>query len=96
LAFSSAGSRVRSRLIPALYRILDEDRWHELVTLDAGTVDRPHVQEAFIDLAIEAGAAKIGDPDVRSRASQMGSTLDDRAVFALASEVMRSAQELSA
>lgn len=98
--FRRAGDEARARgvvrmAIPALYRVLDEERWHELVTLDAGTADRPHVQEAFIDLAIEAGAAQISDPDVRRRATQFGSTLDDCAVFALASEVMRSAQALS-
>jgi len=99
--FRRAGDEARARgavrmAIPALYRVLDENRWHELVTLDAGTADRPHIKEAFIDLAIEAGAAKIADPDVRRRASQLGVTLDDSAVFALASEVMRSAQQLSA
>jgi len=40
--------------------------------------------------------ARVGDPDVRARAAELGATLDDRAVFALASEVMRSAQEISA
>jgi hypothetical protein len=66
------------------------------VTLDAGTADRPHIKEDFIDLAIEAGAAGISDHEVRARATELGSTLDDRAVFALASDVMRSAQDLSA
>jgi hypothetical protein len=64
--------------------------------LDAGTADRPHIKEDFIDLAIEAGAAKISDPEIRARAAELGATLDDGAVFALALDVMRSAQELSA
>jgi hypothetical protein len=70
--------------------------WHELVTLDAGTADRPRIKADFIDLAIEAGAAKIIDSEIRARATELGSTLDDRAVFALASDIMRSAQDLSA
>jgi predicted ATPase len=100
-AFRRAGDEARARgavrmAIPALYRILTDDRWHELVTLDAGTADRPRIKEDFVDLAIEAGAAKISDPEVRARATELGATLDDRAVFALASDVMRSAQDLSA
>ncbi len=99
--FRRAGDDARARgalrmAIPALYRVLDEDRWHELVTLDAGTADRPRIKEDFIDLAIEAGAAKISEPEIRARAAELGSTLDDRALFALASDVMRSAQDLSA
>lgn len=99
--FRRAGDEARARgairmAIPALYRVLGEDRWPELVMLDAGTADRPHIKEAFIDLAIEARAAKISDPEVRSRAAELGATLDDSAVFALALDVMRSAQELSA
>jgi hypothetical protein len=98
---SGAGDEARARgalrmAIPALYRVLDEDRWHGLVTLDAGTADRPRIKEDFIDLAIEAGAAKNSDPEVRARAAELGSTLDDRALFALASDVIRSAQDLSA
>jgi hypothetical protein len=74
--------------IPALHRVLGEDTWPDLVTLDAGTADRPHVQEAFIDQAIAEAAAEMSDPDLRSRAAELGATLDDPAVFALATQIM--------
>jgi hypothetical protein len=95
-AFRRAGDIGRARSvirkgIPALHKLTDNSRLDELVVLDAGTADRPHVREPFIDQSIagivDAITGLIGARAVNDAISR-GKAMDDRAVFEQAIRMM--------
>jgi hypothetical protein len=64
LAFRRAGDTARVRgvirmMIPALHRIIPPPRRVDLIVLDGGTADRPHVREPFNDNAVADVVAQI-------------------------------------
>lgn len=101
MAFRRAGDAARVRgtirmMIPALQRRLDPSRWCDLLTLDAGTGDRPHVREAFNDRAVAEAVAAIGaelESGSAERAVARGRALADADVFELGSQLVELALE---
>jgi len=97
--FRRAGDDGRTRgvvrmVIPALHRLLGQDRWPDLVTLHAGTRGRPMIEEPHNDRAVDEVVARIAGElgtAVVADALARGSAMADRAVFDLAQAAMGAA-----
>src|SRR6185503_20255738 len=95
-AFRRAGDlgRLRSAIrmcIPALHKLTDEALLAEIIVIDAGTADRPHVREPHIDETVAAVLEAIADtigPQAVSDAVTRGKVMDDRALFEQAIQMM--------
>ncbi len=94
-----AGDDARARgvirmAIPALHKLLDERHFPDLVALDAGTANRPHIREQFNDQAVAAVRSRIGEAigqDAIDAAEKRGHMMEDRRVFELGHQAMQSA-----
>jgi hypothetical protein len=99
--FRRAGDDGRTRgvirqVIPALHRLLGRERWHDLLTLHAGTWGRPMIVEPHNDRAVDEVVAVIEaeiEASVAADAMARGSVMTDRAVFDLAQEAMEAARD---
>jgi predicted ATPase/DNA-binding SARP family transcriptional activator len=95
-AFRRAGDIGRARGairmgIPALHRLTDESQLAQLVVLHAGTADRPHVREPFVDRAVAEVLDAIVDsigPDAVNDAVSRGKAMDDHALLEQAIHMM--------
>ena len=97
--FRRAGDAARTRglvrmAIPALHQLLEHDDWTDLVALEAGTADRPHIREPFNDQAIDRVISRITDHIGKvalAEGTSRGIGMDDRAVFDLGQRLMQAA-----
>lgn len=100
LRFRRAGdlSRAHSVLrmaIPAIHRSLGPEHGADIVALEAGTSQRPMVNEPFNNTVIVSVLDDIGqrlDPASFSEAQARGATMDDDALFELGLHLLSSAR----
>ena len=97
--FRRAGDAARARgvvrmAIPALHHLLQPDDWTDLLALEGGTADRPHIREPFNDQAVARVMSRITDrvgAEAVAEGTSRGMGMDDSAIFDLGQRLMQAA-----